>query len=292
VRIKRPLITAAAAFAVFALTACGGDSTSGEATESAATEAAVEDEGDGDPVTITVGASPTPHAEILQFIQDNLAAEVGLDIKIVEFDDYVLPNVALDEGDVDANYFQHIPYFEQQVQDKGFEFSHYPGVHIEPYGVYSNTLTDLADLAEGSKVGVTDDPSNQSRALVLLSELGLFALPDEPLQGDSYTTFDIADNPLHLEFVSMPAEQLPAALPDLAIAVINGNVALNFGLKPSEDAIALESGVDNPYSNIVAVRTEDFERPELVALDELLRSPEVKEFILERWPDGEVIPAF
>ncbi|WP_199423154.1 MetQ/NlpA family ABC transporter substrate-binding protein [Actinotalea solisilvae] len=239
--------------------------------------------------TLTVGASPVPHGEILEFVDAELAEAAGLDLEIVAFDDYVLPNTALAEGDLDANYFQHLPYFESQVAEQGFEFDHFDGVHIEPYGVYSETLESIDDLPEGGVVGITNDPGNQARALDLLEEAGVITLA--ATDGDP-TLFDIAENPKALEFIETAPEQLVRSLQDVDAAIINGNYALEAGLNPAEDSILLESGEDNPYANFLAVRSEDKENEALATLDELLRSDEVRAFIEERWPAGEVIPAF
>lgn len=239
--------------------------------------------------TLVVGASPVPHAEILQFVQDELAADAGLELDIREFTDYVLPNTALAEGELDANYFQHLPYFEAQVAENGFEFDHYEGVHIEPYGVYSESVDAIEDIPDGGTIGITNDPGNQARALDLLVEAGLITLAET--EGDP-TLLDVEDNPKDLELVETAPEQLVVSLPDVDAAIINGNYALEAGLNPATDSILLESGEDNPYANFLAVRAEDVDEPALVTLDELLRSDEVRSFIEERWPDGEVLPAF
>lgn len=279
--MNRTLRTAAALSAT-ALVLTGCASGGGEETA-----APVADE--NGVTTLTVGASPVPHGEILQFVADELAADAGLELEIVTFDDYVLPNTALAEGDLDANYFQHLPYFESQVADQGFEFDHFEGVHIEPYGVYSETLESVDDLPEGGVVGITNDPGNQARALELLEEAGVLTLAET--EGDP-TLFDIAENPKDLQLVETAPEQLVRSLQDVDAAIINGNYALEAGLNPAEDSIYLESGDDNPYANFLAVRSEDVDNEAVVALDELLHSDEVRAFIEERWPAGEVLAAF
>lgn len=307
-RSTKILTGAALAAAVsLTLTACGGDaaddaSSAVEDAQTAAAEAgteaeslaedaqsAVEDAADGDPTVITVGASPVPHAEILQFIDDELAADAGIDIEIVEFTDYVQPNVALAEGEIDANYFQHVPYFDAEVEEKGYEFEHSVGIHIEPYGVYSDTVTSLDELADGATVSVPNDPSNQARALELLEANGLFTLDDSV---ESPTIYDVADNPKNIQLTELDAAQLPLTLQDVDASVINGNFALDAGLVPTEDAIVLESGEDNPYANILAYRTEDADNETIQTLITLLTSDEVRTFIEETWPNGELIPAF
>lgn len=274
---------ALAAATTLALTACSsGDSGSDDAATAGTTENGV--------TTLKVGASPTPHAEILEFVQDNLAADAGLNLDIVTYDDYVLPNTALSEGDIDANYFQHLPYYTAQVEEQGYDFDHFDGIHIEPYAVYSNKWDDIDAVPDGAKFGITNDPGNQARALDLLAENDLITLADT---GDADPTLlDIEDNPKNFEFIETAPESLVRALDDVDLAIINGNYALEAGLNPVEDSLLIESGEDNPYANFLAVRAEDKDNPALVKLDELLHSDEVKGFIEERWPDGEVLPAF
>lgn len=269
--------------AALALTACGGPA----ADESSADG---ETSSDGGLVTLSVGASPTPHAEILEFVQENLAADAGLDLDIVTFDEYVLPNTALAEGELDANYFQHLPYFTAQVAEQGYAFDHYAGVHIEPYAAYSSRWESIDDVPDGAQLGITNDPGNQARALELLQTNGLVTLADT---GDADPTLlDIDDNPKGLEFIETAPESLVRALEDVDLAIINGNYALEADLNPVEDSLFIESGEDNPYANFLAVRSEDVDRPELVTLDELLHSDEVRAFVEERWPAGEVLAAF
>ncbi|MCC2336035.1 MetQ/NlpA family ABC transporter substrate-binding protein [Cellulomonas wangsupingiae] len=239
--------------------------------------------------TVVVGASPVPHAEILQFVQDELAADAGLDLQIEEFTDYVLPNTALAEGEIDANFFQHLPYLASQIEENGFDFDHFEGVHIEPYGLYADSLDSLADLPADGTVAITNDPGNQGRALDLLADAGLITLAET--DGDP-TLLDVEDDPKGLQLVETAPEQLVVSLPDVDAAVINGNYALEAGLNPATDAILLEAGEGNPYANFLVTRTEDLDDPALVRLDELLHSDEVRAFIEERWPDGEILPAF
>lgn len=260
-----------------ALTACGAGGN----------DAGGESEADGH---VVVGASPAPHGEILEFVAENLAADAGLEIEIVTYDDYVLPNSALNEGDIDANYFQHVPYLEAQIEEFGYDFDHFPGIHIEPLGIYSEALADLADLPQGATIGITNDPSNQARALGLLVQAELITLSaDDP---GAAQLSDVDGNDLGLEFIEADPASLVRTLPDVDAAIINGNFALEGGLNPAEDALLLESGEDNPYANILAVRAADVANEDLVTLNELLHSDEVRDFISERWPAGEVIPAF
>ncbi|HHW84203.1 MAG TPA: ABC transporter substrate-binding protein [Actinomycetales bacterium] len=295
---KSRILTTAAAVAALSLTlaACGGGGTTdptgtagtagADGTADTGTTAAP---GSGETLAITVGATPVPHAQILNWIQDNLAADAGLEITVVEFTDYPFGNLALSDGEFEANYFQHVPYFETQVEENGYEIEHSVGIHIEPYGVYSETLTDIADLPEGGKISVPNDPSNQARALWLLEDAGVFTL--DPSVADP-TIYDLGDNPKNIELVELDAAQLATTLADVDASVINGNYALDAGLIPTQDAIVLESGEDNPYANIVAWRAGEGSEPAVEKLVELLTSEEVRAYIEETWPNGEVIPAF
>lgn len=274
-------IVATVAVGALALSACGASSDAapaGPKTESGVT-------------TITIGASPTPHAKILQFVQDNLAVKAGLKLDIKLYDDYVQPNVQLAEGALDANYFQHVPYFNAQVQDKGYQFAHFGGVHIEPFGLYSKRVQAPNELKDGAQVGINNDPSNQGRGLELLVEAGLITLKDGK-DATNATLFDIADNPKQLQFKETDPAQLVRSLEDFDAAVINGNYALEAGLSPVKDAILIESGKDNPYANIVAIRKDQEGNAALKKLDELLHSAEVKQYIEQTWGDGAVVPAF
>ncbi|MEF3323237.1 MetQ/NlpA family ABC transporter substrate-binding protein [Gulosibacter sp. GYB002] len=273
-------IAAATAVAALALAGCAAGDTTDATTDATTAEGGV--------VTLKVGASPVPHADILNFVNDNLAEDAGLKLEIVEYTDYVQPNVALSEGELDANFFQHVPYFDAEVAEKGYNFEHGEGVQIEPYGIYSKQLTDLKDIPEGGKVLVNNDPSNQARALKLLEQEGIIGLDG----AENPTIYEIADNPKNLEFTEAEAAVIPVQLPDVDIAVINGNYALEHGLNPAKDALALESGKDNPYANILAWN-KDAEKADAIAkLEELLHDPQVADFIREQYPDGEIIPAF
>ena len=277
--MRRSLL-ALATTAALTLAACSSDE---EAAEETTTE------GSGEIVTLTVGASPVPHADILAFIDENLAEEAGIDLEIVEYSDYVLPNRNLDSGELDANFFQHVPYFNVQVEENGYDFEHGEGVHIEPYAVYSDTLTSLDELEDGAKVSIVNDPSNQARALWLLEDNGIITL-DESVENP--TIFDVVDNPKNIEFVELEAPNLPRTLDQVSISIINGNFALEGGLVPSEDAIAIESGEGNPYANVLAWKAGSDKADAIQILDGLLRTQDVADFITETYPDGEVIPAF
>ncbi|HZK06157.1 MAG TPA: MetQ/NlpA family ABC transporter substrate-binding protein [Actinomycetaceae bacterium] len=290
-----PLAAAVAALSL-ALAGCGGNGDDGGTTDGGTATTPAGDaqtdatgEADGETLTISVGATPVPHAQILTWISDNIAADAGLEIEIVEFTDYPFGNRALSEGEFDANYFQHLPYFDEQVAEFGYDIQASVGIHIEPYGVYSETITDIADLPEGGTISVPNDPSNQARALWLLEDAGVFTLNDSV---DNPTIYDVDDNPKGIQLTELDAAQLATTLQDVDASVINGNYALDAGLVPSEDAIVLESGEDNPYANVVAYRSEDVDSEAIAALIELLTSEDVRAYIEQTWPNGEVIPAF
>ncbi|MFI5934693.1 MetQ/NlpA family ABC transporter substrate-binding protein [Actinoplanes sp. NPDC051494] len=272
---RRSLVTfVAAAGLALSLAACGSSS---------------DDAGASGDDTLKVGVSPIPHGEILQYVKDNLAAAEGLKLDIVEFNDYIQPNVALQEKQLDANYFQHIPYLEEEVAAKGYKFTALKPVHIEPLGIYSKTVKTLAEVPAGGVVAIPNDPSNSGRALNLLAKNGLITLKDGV--GVKATEKDIATNPKNLKISLLEAAQLPRSLEDTAISVINGNYAIETGLKPATDSLALEDGVDNPYANLVVVRTGDENDPRIVKLEKLLHSAEVKKFIEDKY-QGSVLAAF
>lgn len=282
-RTYRSLSLAAAAAAALTLSACGaGDGGTDE-------EAGTENE-DGI-VELTVGASPVPHADILQFVDDELAEEAGISLEIEEFEDYLIPNQALNDGDIDANYFQHEPWFNNEVEENGYDIVHFEGVHIEPFALYSNQYDDIADLPEGATIALNNDPSNQARGLVLLEEAGLITL-SEDVDAESATFNDVDENPQNFEFIEADASALTRTLDDVEAAVINGNNALEAGLSPTEDGLLVEDGEDNPYANFLAVRSADEDNEAIQTLNDLLHSEEVREYIEETWQDGEVLPAF
>ncbi|GAA1163910.1 MetQ/NlpA family ABC transporter substrate-binding protein [Ornithinimicrobium humiphilum] len=257
-----------------ALTACGSDADAGAEASADA--------------PLKVGVSPVPHAEILQFVDDELAEGAGIDLELVEFTDYVQPNVALDDGSLDANYFQHEPYLEEQKAAAGYDFVAVTPVHLEPLGLYSDTVGSVDELAEGAQVAIPNDPTNGARALQLLADQGLITLADT---GEaSATVLDVETNPKNLKFVEIEAAQLPRSLPDVDAAVINGNYAIEADLSPAEDAIAAESPEGNPYANLLVVRAGDEDDPRIVKLAELLASDEVAQFIEETY-SGTVISA-
>jgi D-methionine transport system substrate-binding protein len=236
---------------------------------------------------LKIGATPLPHSEILEFIREDLEAE-GIELEIVEFTDYVTPNIALDDGSIDANFFQHVPYLEQFNADRGLDLVSAIKVHVEPIGLYSDKYTSLDEIPEGSSIALPNDPSNEGRALILLHNEGVITL-DDP-ENLNATPIDIVENPKDLQFEELEAAQLPRVLPDVAGAVINTNYALEADLNPLEDALVME-GSDSPYVNVIAVRSGDEDSEKINTLAEIIQSEAVKEFILEEY-EGAVVPAF
>ena len=273
------LLTGALALGVVG---CGG--TDAPATDDTAN-------GDGaELVTLKVGASPTPHAEILYAAKDALA-EKGINLEVVEFTDYVQPNLALDTGDLDANYFQHQPYLDSFNQEQGTDLSPVGTVHYEPMGIYAGTVTDLADIADGSKVGVPADGTNGGRALLLLQDAGIITL--DPEAGISATKLDITENLHNIEIIEMEAAQLPISLSDLGFAVINGNYAMQHDLSP-EDALVIEAAdslAATTYANVVAIKTGNENDENIITLMEVLNSDVVADYINATY-GGSVAPTF
>ncbi|MCI5628056.1 MAG: MetQ/NlpA family ABC transporter substrate-binding protein [Clostridium sp.] len=239
----------------------------------------------GEDKTIKVGASPTPHAEILE-VAKPLLEKQGYSLEVVEFDDYVLPNTSLAEGDLDANYFQHIPYLEQMNSEKDLKLTYTAKVHIEPMGIYSEKHDSLDDLAEGAKIAVPNDATNEARALQLLAKNGIIEVADKEL----ITAKDITKNTKNVEIVEVDAASAPSTLSDVDFAVINTNYALNVDLNPTKDALAIESS-DSPYVNILACREDNKDSEKVKALTEALNSKEVKSFMEEKY-DGSIVPTF
>ena len=238
-------------------------------------------------VVLKVGATPVPHAEILKVIQPILAKD-GIELKIVEFTDYVRPNVALAEKELDANFFQHLPYLQQFAADRKLDLVSLIAVHIEPMGVYSKKIKTLNEVPNGGIVAIPNDPTNGGRALSILAQAGLIKMKDGV--GVKGTVKDVTDNPKKLVFKELEAPQLPRSLDDVALAVINSNYALEAKLNPTKDALFIEKK-DSPYANILAIRKGDEKRPELVKLAKALTSPDVKKFIEDKYK-GAVVPAF
>ena len=260
-----------------ALAACGGGSSDGAS--------------DGGVTTIRVAATPKPHLEILQFVSDELAEGAGLKLDLQEQSDYKVPNRLLSDGEVDANYFQHKPYLESEIKENGYEITAFEGIHIEPLGLYADSLKSVDELPDGGEIAIPNDPTNRGRALALLADNDVITLADgvEPTEA---TPDDVAENPKNLTFSEVDAALIARTLSDYDAAVINGNYAIEADLVPAEDALALEAGEGNPYANFLAVRTEDKDNAALKKLDELLHSEDVKTFITDTYKDGSVLPAF
>ena len=238
-------------------------------------------------VVLKVGATPVPHAEILKVIQPILAKD-GVELKIVEFTDYVRPNVALAEKELDANFFQHLPYLQQFAADRKLDLVSLIAVHIEPMGVYSKKIKSVNEVPNGGIVAIPNDPTNGGRALSILAQAGLIKMKDGV--GVKGTVKDVTDNPKKLVFKELEAPQLPRSLDDVMLAVINSNYALEAKLNPTKDALFIEKK-ESPYANILAIRKGDEKRPELVKLAKALTSPDVKKFIDDKYK-GAVVPAF
>ena len=238
-------------------------------------------------VVLKVGATPVPHAEILKAIQPLLAKD-GIELKIVEFTDYVRPNVALAEKELDANFFQHLPYLQQFAADRKLDLVSLIAVHIEPMGVYSKKIKSVNEVPNGGIVAIPNDPTNGGRALSILAQAGLIKMKDGV--GVKGTVKDVTDNPKKLVFKELEAPQLPRSLDDVTLAVINSNYALEAKLNPTKDALFIEKK-ESPYANILAIRKGDEKRPELVKLAKALTSPDVKKFIEDKYK-GAVVPAF
>lgn len=236
---------------------------------------------------VTVAATPVPHSEILNEIKPLLAKE-GIDLKIIEFTDYVKPNLALADKEVDATFHQHLPFLEKFNAEHNTNLVSAGNVHIEPMGVYSHKIKTLSDLPLKAKVAIPNDPSNGGRALLILQAAGLIKLKDGGTV--SSTVQDITDNPKQLQFSELDAAQVPRAIDDVDIAVINTNFALEAGLNPLKDSLFLEAK-DSPYSNILAIRAGDESRPEIQKLLKALQSPEVKKFIEDKYK-GAILPSF
>lgn len=274
---KKAIIASLAALtAVGFIAGCGGEKAPAKSAASSSAKA----------VSIKVGVSPVPHAEIINAVKDKLAKE-GVNVELVEFNDYVQPNLALNDKSLDANFFQHKPYLEEFCKSRNLKLVSIGAVHLEPMGVYSNKIKDIKALPEGAHVAIPNDPTNGGRALLVLQSAGLIKLKDgAPITA---TPQNIASNPKNLKFSELDAPQLPRALEDADIAIINSNFALAAKLDP-KNAIYTE-GADSPYANIVAVRAGDEKRPELQKLMKALQSKEVKDFIEKKY-GGSVKAAF
>ncbi|GGF90557.1 MetQ/NlpA family ABC transporter substrate-binding protein [Paenibacillus abyssi] len=238
-------------------------------------------------ITLKVGATPVPHAEILNFVKPMLA-EQGITLDVVEFNDYVQPNTQLYEKQLDANFFQHIPYMEQFNKDKGYDLVNAAGIHIEPLGAYSKKINSIEELKEGARVAIPNDPSNGGRALALLAANNLITLKEGV--GVEGIVADITENPKNLKITEVEAATLPRVLDEVDLALINTNYAIEAGLVPTADALFIE-GSDSPYVNILTARPDNVDSEGIQALANALQSPEVKQFIEDNYK-GAIVPAF
>ena len=236
--------------------------------------------------TILIGVTPFPHKDIMEVAKPILEKE-GYTLKIQEFTDYVQPNMALAEKELDANFFQHIPYLDNMNAEKKLDLVWIAKVHIEPLGLYSKKITKLDELKSGDTIAVPSDPTNEARALRLLEANGIIKIKE----GELITVRDITENPKGLKFVELDAAQLPRTLVDVTASVINTNFASEAGLIPSRDAIVIE-GKDSPYANIIVVRAADKDSPKAKALIKAVNSPEVKAYIVKELEPRGIVPAF
>ena len=286
-------LTLSAILCLGLLAGCGTDSgTAATDPAESSAEPSADSTGSGELETITVGASITPHAEILDAVRGELEA-LGYDLEIVEYTDYILPNVSLSDGSLDANYFQHGPYLETYNAENGTDLVNAASIHYEPMGIYPGSKTSLDELAEGDTIAIPNDGSNETRALLLLQDLGYITLEDGIDASSNATIEAIVDNPLNLEITEMNAENIPHILADVAFGIINGNYALQAGLT-GDDALASESADSDAaqtYANIVACRNGDENSDKIQALITALTSETCREYI-ESTYNGAVVPIF
>ena len=265
--------------ATLLLTGCGGggDQPAQKTDDKAAKE-----------VTLKIGATPVPHAEILEQIKPDLK-EKGITLEVVEFNDYVQPNIALNDKELDANFFQHEPYLNDFIKEhKDVKLKNAGGVHIEPMGIYSKKIKKLDELTGGATVSIPNDPTNGGRALLLLQKAGLLKLKDGV--NEMATVQDIVENPKDLRIQEVEAAQLPRTLEDVDISIINTNFAMNADLNPMRDALFIEDKT-SPYVNIIAVRDGDENREEIKTLLNTITTDKIKKFLEEKYK-GAIVPAF
>lgn len=236
---------------------------------------------------LKIGASPQPHSAILENIKQDLA-DKGIELEIQQFSDYVVPNTAVEDGDLDANFFQHVPYMDEFNKQQGTHLVSVGSVHLEPMGLYSKKIKDLKELKEGATISIPNDPTNGGRALLLLEKNGIVKLKDGA--GLAATDKDIVENPMNLKITLLDAAQLPRTLEDVDASVINTNFALEADLNPLNDALVIEDK-DSPYANIVAVKEGNEKDERVVALMEALNSEKTKKFIEDEYK-GAIVPAF
>lgn len=282
------LVLAAALLMIIAGCAQGNEGNAGNnASNNESNGAEQQEQPAQEEITLTVGASEVPHSEILKFVAPILE-EQGIKLDVIVFNDYVQPNVQLYEGGLDANFFQHKPYLDEFNADRNYDLVSVAGIHIEPFGVYSEKLESLDELEDGAKIAIPNDPTNRGRALILLAQNDLITLSEEA--GTSASPADIIDNPRNFQFVELEAAMLPRILDEFEIAAINTNYALQADLNPLEDAIVIEDS-ESPYVNILAARPDNQDSAAIQKLVEVLTSSDVEQFISETY-NGSVVPAF
>lgn len=279
--------------AISVLAGCGNSTENNTAEtveeQTPATENTADEPADVELQPITVAASATPHAEILEAAKP-LLAEQGYDLQVTVFNDYVQPNLVVESEEFDANYFQHIPYLEQFNEEQGTHLVNAGGIHYEPFGIYPGTKASLEDVAEGDVIAIPNDTTNEARALLLLEANGLLKLKDGA--GLTATIKDIEENPKNIEFQELEAAQVARVKDEVAYVVLNGNYALEAGFSASKDAIAYEtadSEAAQTYVNVIAVKEGNENDPAILALVSVLQSDEIKQFINDTY-DGSVIP--
>ena len=291
--MKKLLALTLALVLCLGLAACGGTGT--DTDTNADTSSDTDTNGDaatnGETVTLTVGATPNPHAEILAQVKDDLAAE-GIDLVVKEYSDYVVPNTAVEEGDLDANYFQHTPYMEEFNEKNGTHLVSVGKVHYEPMGIYPGLTKTLEELKDGATIAVPNDTTNEARALQLLAAQGLIELKEDA--GLNATPNDITSNPKNLQFKELEAAMLPQTASEVDLSVINSNFAMEGGMNPATDSLASEdadSEAAQTFANIIAVKEGHENDPAIQALVKALQSDKVKEYI-EKTYSGAVVAVF
>lgn len=292
--MKKLLALTLALVLCLGLAACGGG-TSTDTDTNTDTSSDADTNGDatanGETITLTVGATPNPHAEILAQVKDDLAAE-GIDLVVKEYSDYVVPNTAVEEGDLDANYFQHTPYMEKFNEENGTHLVSVGKIHYEPMGIYPGLTKTLEELPDGATIAVPNDATNEARALQLLAAQGLIELKEDA--GLNATPNDITSNPKNLQFKELEAAMLPQTASEVDLSVINSNFAMEGGMNPATDALASEdadSEAAQTFANIIAVKEGHENDPAIQALVKALQSDKVKEYI-EKTYSGAVVAVF
>lgn len=238
-------------------------------------------------VVLKVGATPVPHGELLNLVKDDLAKE-GIKLEVIEFTDYVKPNLSLDDKEIDANFFQHVPYLDNFNEEHNLNLVSVATIHVEPLGLYSEKLENIDNLSNESTIAIPADSVNGARALILLENNGLIKLAEDA--GLNATELDVVENTKKLKFKPIEAAQIPRILPDVDAAIINGNYAIEAGLNPIEDSLLLE-GSESPYANIITTREDNKDDKNIKALVNALKQDKVKNYILENY-NGGVVPAF